>query len=72
MSEEEKARRLTEMSGNADVREEARWARLHAARKRDDSEEAVEAAARAKAAAASKLRPVCAIVLFADVVTSYN
>lgn len=47
------------MSGNADVHEEARWARLHAARKRDDSEEALEAAARDKAASASRALQDC-------------
>ena len=54
LSEEEKARRLAEMSGNAEVHEEARWARLQAARKRDDSEAALDAAAREKAALESE------------------
>ena len=42
------------MSGNADLHEEARWARLQAARKQDDSKAAIEAAAVEKAAAASE------------------
>ena len=54
LSEEEKARRLAEMSGNADAHEEARWARLQAARKRDDSQTEQEATELQKKAAASK------------------
>ena len=47
MSEEERARRLAEMSGNASVHEEARWQRLSNARKKDaqDDAEAVAAGA---------------------------
>ena len=45
------------MTGNAAVHEEARWARLQAARKRDDADNAVEAALKEKAAAARKLPP---------------
>ena len=55
ISEEEKARRLAEMSGNADAHEEARWARLQAARKRDDSEAEAEAVALEKKAALGEL-----------------
>lgn len=54
LSEEEKARRLAEMSGNADAHEDARWARLHAARKRDDSQAEQEAIDLQKKVAASK------------------
>ena len=42
------------MSGNADAHEEARWARLQAARKRDDSEAEAEALALQKKVAQSK------------------
>ena len=54
LSEEEKARRLAEMSGNADAHEDARWARLQAARKRDDTEAEQELLALRQKAAASK------------------
>ena len=40
LTEEEKQRRLAEMSGNATVHEEARWQRLEQARKKDDAEDA--------------------------------
>ncbi|KAK9846165.1 hypothetical protein WJX84_002742 [Apatococcus fuscideae] len=40
LTEEEKQRRLAEMSGNANVHEEARWQRLEQARKKDDAEDA--------------------------------
>ena len=53
ISEEEKARRLAEMSGNADAHEEARWARLQAARKRDEVEAEAEALALQKKATQS-------------------
>ena len=43
MTEEERAARLAEMSGNASVHEEARWARQKRAREADDSEEAANA-----------------------------
>ena len=38
LSEEDKARKLAEMTGNASVHEEARWQRLSSARKRDHAE----------------------------------
>lgn len=42
------------MSGNAEVHEEARWARLHSARKRQEAEQQEEDEAKARAAAASE------------------
>ena len=45
MTEEDRAARLKEMSGNASVHEEARWQRLANARRKDQSEEAIAAAA---------------------------
>lgn len=38
LSEEDRARKLAEMSGNASVHEEARWQRLSNARKRDHAD----------------------------------
>lgn len=52
LTEEEKRRKLEEMTGNANVHEEARWARLHAARKRDKEHEAEEEELKKKALAA--------------------
>ncbi len=44
LSAEERAARLAEMAGNADVHEEARWSRLRNAKATDDAEEAAAAA----------------------------
>ena len=63
MSEEEKARRLAEMTGNATVHEEARWDRLANARKRDRAadeapgEHDVHDAAKFRKVAAEQARP---------------
>ncbi|KAK9825013.1 hypothetical protein WJX74_000705 [Apatococcus lobatus] len=40
LTEEERLKKLAEMTGNASVHEEARWHRLASARKKDDAEEA--------------------------------
>lgn len=45
LTAEERAARLAEMAGNADVHEEARWSRLRTAKANDDAEDAAEAAA---------------------------
>lgn len=44
MTEEERKRRLAEMAGNAEVHEEARWARQKRARDADAAEEQANAA----------------------------
>lgn len=49
MTEEERQRRLAEMAGNAEVREEARWARQKRARDADAAEEQANAPAAAGA-----------------------
>lgn len=43
MTEEERQRRLAEMAGNAEVHEEARWARQKRARDADAAEEQANA-----------------------------
>ena len=45
LTAEERAARLAEMAGNADVHEEARWSRLRNAKAVDAAEEAAEEAA---------------------------
>ncbi|KAK9808797.1 hypothetical protein WJX72_003833 [[Myrmecia] bisecta] len=43
LTEEERAKRLAEMAGNADVHDEARWARLKHARDKDEAADAADA-----------------------------
>lgn len=54
LTEEERQARLAEMTGNADVHEEARWQRLANARKRDESDVAEPAQEDGKAAGDDK------------------
>jgi len=49
MTEEERRRRLAEMAGNAEVHEDARWARQKRARDADAAEEQANAPAAAGA-----------------------
>ena len=57
LTAEERAARLAEMSGNADVHEEARWSRLRNAKAADAAEEAAaEAALQARTSAALPVR----------------
>ena len=58
LTEEERLKKLAEMTGNASVHEEARWQRLASARKKDDAEEASLAQHRQGTARLCPLLPV--------------